>query len=159
MLLWCGGVRAQSVDSYFVTTNNVLPKAAANVEKEEEKEEKTNNLINDNFPRKKLCDWNKGMRFMVIPEKMDMITGVFNDALTGRRVSCSVLRHTIMVYDGYEDNQTDHNSRIFFKREDSGQRYYYETPNGLFSDYCESKLEVPALAYLGDVDKARELFL
>ena len=34
-----------------------------------------------------------------------------------------------------------------------------ELPSGTFDDYCYGKLGVPTLAYLGDVDKARELLL
>ena len=34
--------------------------------------------------------------------------------------------------------------------------YYYEIPSGSFDDYCYGKLGVPTLAYLGDVDIARE---
>ena len=34
--------------------------------------------------------------------------------------------------------------------------YYYEIPNGTFDDYCYGKMGVPTLAYLGDVDIARE---
>jgi len=157
--LWSNGVMAQTADSYFVTTNNIKPKAEVEAEKEENQEKETRELFSENFPHRKLCDWTKDMRFMVMPEKMDMITGVFNDALDGKRVSCSSLRHTVMVYDGYEDIASQNKCHIFFKREDNGQRYYYEPPSGLFSDYCESKIEVPSLAYLGDVDKARQLFL
>ena len=34
--------------------------------------------------------------------------------------------------------------------------YYFEIPNGSFDDYCYGKLGVPTLAYLGDVDIAKE---
>ena len=39
---------------------------------------------------------------------------------------------------------------------DDNRKYYFELPNGSFEDYCYSKTGVPTLAYLGDVDIARE---
>ena len=154
-------VMAQDEDSYFVTTNNVeaTPEGQNGTQDGNDPQQKKRDFISENFPHLQLCNWIPGMRFMVIPDKMDMITGVFNDAATGDRVSCGVLRHKIMIYDGYKDMPREGVSRIFFVRQDNGQRYYYETPNGLFDSYCESKLEVPALAYLNDVDQARRLFL
>ena len=48
---------------------------------------------------------------------------------------------------------------INFTCEDDGKSYYYELPYGTFEDYCYTKMGVPTLAYLGDVDKARELLM
>ena len=48
---------------------------------------------------------------------------------------------------------------VLFSCEDDFKRYYYELPNGTFEDYCYSKMGVPTLAYLGDVDKAREVLI
>ena len=43
-----------------------------------------------------------------------------------------------------------------FLCQDDNKLYYYEIPSGSFDDYCYGKLGVPTLAYLGDVDIARE---
>jgi hypothetical protein len=63
-----------------------------------------------------------------------------------------------MVYKGHSDLP---NGRVHvnFYCEDDKHDYYYELPNGTFDDYCWGKLGVPTLAYLADVDKARELLV
>ena len=63
-----------------------------------------------------------------------------------------------MVYKGHED-MTNGRVHVNFVCEDDKKNYYYELPNGTFDDYCFGKLGVPTLAYLGDVDKARELLM
>ena len=105
-----------------------------------------------------MCEWKEGMRFMVIPEKYDLLVNTFHDAKNGREVSSGRLRHFVMVYQGHEEKS---NGRVHvnFYCEDNGKYYYYELPNGTFEDYCYRKTGVPTLAYLGDVDKARELLL
>lgn len=115
-------------------------------------------FMGKNFRFYSMCDWKEGMRFMVIPEKYDLLVNTFRDATTNREVSSGKLRHKIMVYKGHKDMQ---NGRVHvnFTCEDDNHDYYYELPNGTFDDYCYGKLGVPTLAYLGDVDKARELLL
>jgi hypothetical protein len=63
-----------------------------------------------------------------------------------------------MVYKGHQDMP---NGRVHvnFFCETNNKSYYYELPSGTFEDYCYGKLGVPTLAYLGDVDKARELLM
>jgi uncharacterized Zn finger protein len=63
-----------------------------------------------------------------------------------------------MVYKGHQD-MTNGRVHVNFTCEDDNKNYYYELPNGTFDDYCFGKLGVPTLAYLGDVDKARELLM
>jgi len=65
------------------------------------------------------------------------------------------LRHKIMVYKGNSESSDGH-WRINFLCQDNNKAYYYEIPSGSFDDYCYGKLGVPTLAYLGDVDIARE---
>ena len=104
-----------------------------------------------------MCDWGTGMRFMVIPDKKDMVIKTFADAETGQMVSSTKLRHKIMVYQGHENTGGLH-ERVNFTCEDDGKAYYFEVPTASFDDYCFGKLGVPTPAYLGDVDAAIEFF-
>ena len=104
-----------------------------------------------------MCDWGTGMRFMVIPDKKNMVIKTFADAETGQMVSSTKLRHKIMVYQGHENTGGLH-ERVNFTCEDDGKAYYFEVPTASFDDYCFGKLGVPTLAYLGDVDAAIEFF-
>ncbi|MCR4918242.1 MAG: hypothetical protein K5928_00275 [Prevotella sp.] len=163
--LWQTGLMAQEEEaedpnSYFVFTNN-LQAADSNNAKDIKKGKggSVDDYIGQNFPHHPVCEWVPGMRFMVRPTKKDMITGVFRDAKTERRVSCGVLRNKIMIYDGYVDDEQNDKCRIYFVRQDNAQRYYYEIPGGVFASYCEQKTGVPTLAYLDDVDQARRLFI
>ena len=148
--------------SYIVKTKGVQPvvkmtKVTAPGQIKEEEVEPAD-FMGKNFRYVSMCDWKKGMRFMVIPEKYDLLVNTFCDAVTGKEVSSSRLRHKIMVYKGHEDMP---NGRVHvnFSCEDEKKNYYYELPNGTFDDYCFGKMGVPTLAYLGDVDKARELLM
>ena len=98
------------------------------------------------------------MRFMVIPEKYDLLVSTFRDAATQKEVGNGHLRHKIMIYKGHED-MPNGRVHINFLCEDENRDYYYELPNGTFDDYCYGKMGVPTLAFLGDVDKARDLLL
>lgn len=124
----------------------------------QEEEPEATDFMGKNFRFYSMCDWKVGMRFMVIPEKYDLLVNTFRDANTNKEVSSGKLRHHIMVYKGHEDMP---NGRVHvnFTCEDNNHDYYYELPNGTFDDYCYGKMGVPTLAYLGDVDKARELLL
>ena len=147
---------------YIVKTKGVKKpvkkEAAVSPEAKEEEEAEPTDFMGKNFRFYSMCDWKEGMRFMVIPEKYDMLVNTFRDAETGKEVSSGILRHHIMVYQGHEDMP---NGRVHvnFTCETNGKNYYYQLPNGTFEDYCYGKLGVPTLAYLGDVDKARELLM
>ena len=148
--------------SYIVKTKGVKPvvkvtKVTAQGEKKEMEVEPTD-FMGKNFPYRSMCDWKDGMRFMVVPEKYDMLVNTFCDAATDKEVSSNRLRHKVMVYKGHED-LPGNRVHVNFYCEDDKKSYYYELPNGTFDDYCFGKLGVPTLAYLGDVDKARELLL
>lgn len=109
-----------------------------------------------NFKYYSLCDWQEGMKFMVIPEKYDLVVKTFTDAVTGREVNNVPLRHYIMVYKGHHKSLDGHD-RLDFYCETNGRSYYFDIPNAVsFDDYCYEKTGVPTLAYLGDVDIARE---
>ena len=86
---------------------------------------------------------------------MKTVKGQVTDAATGKEVSSMPLKYKIMVYKGHHESSDGH-SRIDFECQDNGRKYYYEIPSGSFEDYCYQKTGVPTLAYLGDVDIARE---
>ena len=154
-------VTAQN-NPYIVKTKGVKPvvKTAKVTSDGQIKEEETvpTDFMSKNFRYQSMCDWKVGMRFMVIPEKYDMLVNTFCDATTGKEVSSSRLRHKIMVYKGHED-MSNGRVHVNFTCQDDNKNYYYELPNGTFDDYCFGKMGVPTLAYLGDVDKARELLM
>ena len=146
---------------YIVKTKGVkkpAQHAAVASETKSEEDDGPQDFLGKNFRYYSMCDWNDGMRFMVIPEKYDLLVNTFHDANTGKEVSSAALRHHIMVYKGHEDMPNGRVHVRFFCETDN-KSYYYELPNGTFDDYCYGKLGVPTLAYLGDVDKARELLL
>ena len=112
-------------------------------------------FVSKYFKYYSLCDWKEGMRFMVLPEKYDLIVKTFTDASTGKEVGSLPLRYHIMVYKGTSVGN-DGRAHVNFFCETNQKSYYYEIPSGSFDDYCYSKTGVPTLAYLGDVDIARE---
>ena len=145
---------------YIVKTKGVKKTEAKavtmqNAKSATEEDEGPQDFMGKNFRFYSMCDWKEGMRFMVIPEKYDMLVNTFRSE-DGKEVSSSRLRHKIMVYKGHQD-MPNGRVHINFEREDDKSKYYYELPNGTFDDYCYGKMGVPTLAYLGDVDKAREL--
>ena len=123
----------------------------------EVQEEEPEDEIARNFRYVSMCDWGKGMRFMVIPDKKDLVVKTFADAETDQMVSNMKLRHKIMVYQGHENTGGLH-EHVNFICEDDGKAYYFEVPTASFDDYCFGKLGVPTLAYLGDVDIAIDFF-
>ena len=148
---------AQNADSYIVKTKGVKKtEAKAAKESSTKKEETTGtDFVSQNFPFYSLCDWQDGMRFMVLPEKYDLVVNTFRDAGTGKEVPSGRLRRKIMVYNNHTVGANGR-ARMNFTCQEDNKRYYFELPNGEFDDYCYSKAGVPTLAYLGDVDIARE---
>jgi len=146
-------------NSYIVKTRNAKKKVAVeNVLTDSvtvEEEETAQDFIGQHFKFYSLCDWKEGMKFMVMPEKYDLVVKTFTDATTGKEVSSMSLRQKIMVYKGVNESNDGH-WRMNFLCQDTNKMYYYEIPSGTFDDYCYGKLGVPTLAYLGDVDIARE---
>ena len=140
-------------NSYIVKTSGVLE--GTQLETLNKEEETDIDFISQNFKFQSLCDWQEGMKFMVIPSEYDMVVKTFTDARTDKDVSSVKLRHKIMVYMGHEEDKDGH-ERINFRCQDDQRKYYYEIPSETFDDYCFNNLGVPTLAYLGDVDIARE---
>lgn len=153
----------QAQNSYIVKTKGVKKTAKVTTNgngttAEGEQKEEAQDFIGKNFKYYSLCDWKEGMKFMVLPEKYDMVVNTFCDAATDKEVSSNRLRYKIMVYQGHSETDDNH-SRINFLCQDDNKKYYYQIPNGTFDDYCYGKLGVPTLAYLGDVDIARSLLM
>ena len=144
---------------YIVKTKGVKKSAKTQMADElaaaQQEAEDALDFIGQNFKFYSLCDWKEGMKFMVMPEKYDLVVKTFTDASTGKEVSSMPLKYKIMVYKGHHES-TDGHSRVDFECQDNGKKYYYEIPSGSFEDYCYQKTGVPTLAYLGDVDIARE---
>ena len=147
-------------NNYIVKTKQAKKTAKVSTpeaEAAEEQEEEPKDFLEKNFRYYSMCDWKEGMRFMVIPDKKDMVIKTFGDSITGQMVSSLKLRHKIMVYKGRDENHKGLHERINFTCEDDGKTYYFEVPTASFDDYCLGKLGVSTLAYLGDVDIARQL--
>ena len=146
-------------NSYIIKTKNAKKKVAVEnllIDSTTiEDEESATDFIGQYFKHYTLCDWKEGMKFMVMPEKYDLVVKTFADAGTGKEVSSMSLRHKIMIYKGVTESSDGH-WRMNFLCQDNNKMYYYEIPSGSFDDYCYGKLGVPTLAYLGDVDIARE---
>jgi len=135
----------------------VTAKAVGDGLAEDQKEEVDS--MNIWFPFYSLCDWQPGMRFMVMPDKKDLVIKTFADAATGHMVSSQSLMHKVMVYEGHDDANGGLHEHVNFVCEETGARYYYEVPTATFDDYCYTKFGIPTLAYLGEVDSARVRFM
>ncbi len=147
-------------NGYIVKTRSATKKAQVAAESNDDQtaessQEKSHDFISENFRYQSLCDWQEGMKFMVMPEKYDMVVKTFTDAATGKIVSSMPLKYKIMIYQGHTESADGH-SRINFHCQDNNHDYYYEIPSGSFEDYCYGKTGVPTLAYLGDVDMAKD---
>ena len=157
-------VMAQGSDSYIVKTKVVIkvetPKndAKQGAGSTTQEADKPQDFVGRNFPRYGLCDWQDGMRFMVLPEKYDMLVNTFRDESNNKEVSNGYFRRKVMVYRGHAVGSNGR-ARLNFTCQDDNKQYYFELPNGNYEDYCYNKIGVPTLAYLGDVDIARSLLV
>ena len=83
--------------SYIVKTKSAKKsapekKAETNTSGETEEEEATaTDFISQNFKYQSLCNWKEGMKFMVMPEKYDLVVNTFCDASNGKEVSSGKL--------------------------------------------------------------------
>jgi len=147
-------------NSYIVKTKGATKSAQNHMADEiaeamEEDEESAKDFISQNFRFHSLCDWEEGMKFMVMPDKYDLVVKTFTETATGKNVSNLTLKYKIMIYKGHSESKDGH-ALINFQCQDDGKFYYYEIDYGTFEDYCFQKTGVPTLAYLGDVDIAKE---
>ena len=146
---------------YIVQTKGVkkpVVKAASSTGTDKQEEAEPTDFMGKNFRFYSMCDWREGMRFMVVPETYDLLVSTFRDAATSQEVGNGRLRHCIMLYMGHQE-ASNGRERVMFRCENDGKDYFFELPLGSFDDYCYSHKGVPTLAYLGDVDKARELLI
>ena len=87
-------------NDYIVKTKNVKKTAATQsivAEDVVDENAEPKDFMGKNFRYYSMCDWKDGMRFMVVPEKYDLLVGTFRDANTNKEVSSGRLRHYIMV--------------------------------------------------------------
>jgi hypothetical protein len=150
---------AQS-NSYIVKTKGATKSAESHMadiiaEAQLEDEDESQDFISQNFRYHSLCDWEDGMKFMVMPEKYDLVVKTFIDPATNKAVSNLKLKYKIMIYKGHDETKDGH-ARINFLCQDDNKPYFFEIGTGTFEDYCFQKTGIPTLAYLGDVDIARE---
>ena len=146
---------------YIVKTKGVKKTVSSTGESavsEKKEDAEPTDFMGKNFRYYSMCDWRDGMRFMVIPEKYDLLVSTFKDKETNKDVGNGRLRHKIMVFKGHEEAPNGR-VHVLFYCEDDKKDYYFELPLGSYEDYCFSRKGVPTLAYLGDVDKARELLM
>lgn len=134
-------------NGYIVTTTS--KQTSASVESPEKQ------FINDHFRFYNLCDWTPGMKFMVIPERKDIIIPPFKSTETGKDVDTGDLKYKIFEYLG---NEVTDRGFVHFNFECEGKQYYHELKNITLEQYClKPKAGIPTLAYLGDVDIAKDL--
>ena len=154
--LWAQQAHRTSRD-YLVRTNQAVAadSGTESADSTEVESEARKDFISRNFPYFSMCDWQPGMRFMVIPSQKDLVIKVFANSATGAMVSTNMLKHEIMVYDGHARRGNDLHEHVNFHLErDANMKYYFEVPTSSFDDYCYGKVGVPSLAYLDDVDTA-----
>ena len=104
-------------NNYLVSTTANQKSSGSNADSPE------HNFINTYFRNYKLCEWTPGMKFMVIPERKDIIIPTFKDGTTNREVSSGDLRHQIFEYLGYEITERGYIRFDFFCE---GKNYYHE---------------------------------
>lgn len=157
---------AQSNNPYLVSTyaeektdTATTDSVANSAHKSQEKKSIEEEFLTKDFKYRGLADWTSGMRFMVVPGSKDAYIRTFRDAETGNEVGTGSLKHKILEYKGH--TVTDRGWINFnFYCPDNSKNYYHEVRNTTFEDYCNKiKGGISALAYLGDVDKARELLI
>lgn len=153
-LFMCQQVSAQ--DDYFVSTNSQKTDTTSVVSSNSQEQQ----FLNQNFPFRSLCDWTEGMRFMVIPGEKDTYLNIFIDKKTEQEISTATLRHKILIYKGHDITERGwihFNFDVF----GSDQKVYHEVRNFAFGEYCEKVAGggIPALAYLDDVDVARDVLV
>ena len=156
--LTLASLTAQAQSDYIVTTyeeSNGGDSIAAPIADTPEEA-----FLAKHFPYISLCDWQPGMRFLVVPGDEDAYIRTFTDSITGREIGTGDLRHKVLEYRGVEQTPRGW-FRLNFYCADNQKAYYAEIRNYSFAEYC-LRLHgggVRALAYLGDVDRARELLI
>ena len=85
---------------YIVKTKgakkSAMTKMADELSAAQQEQEDAKDFIAQNFKFYSLCDWQEGMKFMVMPEKYDLVVKTFTDAATGKEVSSMPLKYKII---------------------------------------------------------------
>ena len=81
---------------YIVKTKGA--KDVAEGQHHDSAEAEPTDFMGKNFRYYSMCDWKVGMRFMVVPDKYDLLVSTFHDAITKKEVANGILRHRIMAY-------------------------------------------------------------
>ena len=125
-------VTAYAQNSYIVKTSGVLE--GTRLETLNQEEETAIDFISQNFKFQSLCDWQEGMKFMVIPSEYDMVVKTFTDAATEKDVSSVKLRHKIMIYMGHEEDKDGHERINFRCQDDYTKTQFYRVDTELDGD-------------------------
>ena len=140
-------------NDYFVKTQQ----AASTEQNKESTTTPEEDFINANFRYYSLCDWQPGMKFMVLPERKDLIIPTFKSKETGKNVSSGDLKYKIFEYLGVEETEQGY---LHFMFDCENKTYYHEVKNTSLGDYCSKpKAGINTLAFLGDVDIAKNLLI
>src|SRR5574344_1995248 len=96
-----GVVTAQN--TYIVKTRGAMKTLSAtdgNGAQAESEEDSEPDFVRDNFKFYSLCDWQDGMKFMVMPERYGLGSKSVSDATTNEEVRRGCLRYKMMIYKG-----------------------------------------------------------
>ena len=163
LLVFCSiSLQAFSQNNYIVTTNESPKSEDANAGSTNSGQPESAELafLNEHFPYLSLCDWQPGMRFMVIPGERDAFIRTFTDSISGHEVATSSLQYLTMVYRGHETTPRGW-IHLNFYCPDNQKSYYHQVRNFTFEEYCTKVQDggVSALAYLDEIDRARDLLI
>lgn len=105
------------------------------------------------------------MKFMFIPDSSDEFVPILCKYEDGKEVDNDLLKSKTLEYTGSEETVHEtyigkiYTSRFIFQCED--HKYYYEMKDVKQNDLCDQNpyASIPALVYLQDVNKAKELLI
>lgn len=145
LLFLLTGINTLSAQNEYLVKTDNKPRTVVSEEEE---------FLTEHFPLIRLCDWQPGMKFMIVPDKVDMIISTFKLYDSKKDVENSTLKYKIFEFTGTEE---DSQSLRFLFRCD-GINYYHEIKYKKLESYCREKpkADIKTLAYLGDVDIAKE---
>lgn len=147
---------------YTIAQNDYIVTTPSNQETAVSAEER---FIKKNFPLVLLCKWTPGMKFMFVPTGRDLFLPILSDYDTEKDTDNNSLRHKILTFTGTEEkqqqlsNDINYSTRFIFESE--GKKYYYEVKNMRLEEICQKnpRAFINGLAYLKDVDTAKELLI
>ena len=153
-------LHAHAQNDYIVTTYEETSSTGDSLANDRTPLSPEEAFLEEFFPYKSVCDWEPGMRFLVVPGERDAYIRTFTDSVTSREVGTPSLKFKTLEYRGHEKTSRGWVHMNFYCVEEQ-KAYYHELHNFSFEEYCQ-KVQgggVSGLAYLGDVDRARELLV